>query len=380
MGRLSDFVWRSSFFPRKLSFTREGQIVVLVSIGLGVAAVNTGNNLIYLVFSLSLSLILLSGILSEANLRRLQCPPIRFMRVPARESVPLVLTVTSHRRRFAAYSVEAWPWFGSAGVAIEPARFLVVRPGATVSAACRVTFARRGDHVLHGMVLSTPFPFSFFRKSVVAPAEVTVRVHPPVHDLGPRAADLAAQGEDEHRPVAGRGVEFFGVRDYRPGDHPRRILYRRSASRPTPVVREVEDPGTRAVWIALVHAIANDDPRGPAEAEGAIEAAASLAVAFLKAGHRVGLSTTSSRVSPGTGPAQVERILDTLATLPIILVKAADLATAAARCAPPEDGARVVWVTPDNVRDLSWWHRSARLGVAGRQNEATGPRPSGARP
>ncbi len=379
MGRVSDFVWRSSFFPRKLSFTREGKVVVLVSIGLGVAAVNTGNNLIYLVFSLSLSLILLSGILSEANLRRLRCRPIRFMRVPAREAVPLVLTVASRRRRFAAYSVEAWPWFDSGGVAVEPARFLQVRPGETASAACRVTFARRGDHVLRGMVLSTSFPFSFFRKSVVTPTEVTIRVHPAVHDLGPRAADLAAEGEDEHRPVAGRGVEFFGVRDYRPGDHPRRILYRRSASRPTPVVREVEDPGTRAVWIALVHAIANDDPRGPDEAERAIEAAASLAVAFLRAGHRVGLATATSRVSPGTGPAQMERVLDALATLPVLLVKGREVAAATSRCAPPEDGARVVWVTPDNVRDLPWFRGPERSREAGWHAPVAAPRPLGAR-
>lgn len=359
MGRLSDFVWRSSFFPRKISFTREGKVVVLVSIGLGVAAVNTGNNLIYLVFSLSLSLILLSGILSEANLRRLECRPIRFMRVPAREAVPLVLTVASRRRRFAAYSVEAWPWFASREVTVEPARLLQARPGATVTATCRITFARRGDHVLRGMVLSTSFPFSFFRKSVVTPTEVTIRVHPVVHDLGPGAADLAAAGEDEHRPVAGRGVEFFGVRDYRPGDHPRHILYRKSASRSTPVVREVEDPGMRAVWVALVNAVPGDRPGAPAEAERAIEAAASLAVAFLRAGHRVGLATASSRVSLGTGPAQVERILDTLATLPVLLVRPAEMRLAAGRSEPPPDGARVVWVTPENVGDLPWF-RGAR--------------------
>ena len=69
MGRLKGFLWRSDFFPRKLSFSREGKVVVLISIGLGFAAVNTGNNLLYMVFGLSLALILISGFLSEYNIR-----------------------------------------------------------------------------------------------------------------------------------------------------------------------------------------------------------------------------------------------------------------------------------------------------------------------
>lgn len=362
MGRLRDFVWRSSFFPRKLSFTREGKVVVLVSIGLGMAAVNTGNNLIYLVFSLSLSLILLSGVLSEANLRRLECRPIRFMRVPAREAVPMVITVTSRRTRFAAWSVEAWPWFDAQGVLVEPARFLQVGPGATPSATCRVTFPRRGDYDLRGMVLSTGFPFSFFRKSVVTPVtgewgdggrgkliDVIVRVHPPVHDLGPLAADLAAKGEDQHRPVAGRGNEFFGVRDYRPGDNPRRILYRRSASRPTPVVREVEDPGVRAVWIALVNAAPANRPNATQDVEAAIEAAASLAVALLRTGIQVGLSSATAVVSSGVGAAQIERILDALATIEVLTVEPSEMSDIFSRATPPADEAKVVWVRPEDA-------------------------------
>ncbi len=368
MGRLRDFVWRSPFFPRKLSFTREGKVVVLVSIGLGVAAVNTGNNLIYLVFSLSLSLILLSGILSEANLRRIGCQPLRFMRVPARESVPIVVTIASRRRRFAAWSVEAWPWFDSGEVAVEPARFLQVGPKVTLSGTCRVTFARRGDYSLRGMVLSTGFPFSFFRKSVVFPVGeggakspldgVVIRVHPRVHDLRAHLAALAPLGEEEDRPVPGRGIEFFGVRDYRPGDHPRLILYRRSASRSTPVVREVEDQGMRAVWVVLLNAVERGstghgvDPEG---VEAAIEAAASLAVSLVRTGHRVGLWSATTVVSPGSGEAQVERILDALATIPVLVVNRDEMAEVQTRVTPPADGARVVWVTPESVNWLTGW-------------------------
>ena len=42
--------------------------MILITLGLGVAAINTGNNLLYLIFSVALSLIILSGVLSEMDI------------------------------------------------------------------------------------------------------------------------------------------------------------------------------------------------------------------------------------------------------------------------------------------------------------------------
>ena len=55
--------------PRRLQFTREGRIIVLLSVGVGFAAINTGNNLLYLLLGWLLSFIIASGILSEQTLR-----------------------------------------------------------------------------------------------------------------------------------------------------------------------------------------------------------------------------------------------------------------------------------------------------------------------
>src|SRR6187551_4106059 len=66
--------------PRRLSFTREGRIIVILSVGVGFAAINTGNNLLYLLLGWLLSFIIASGILSELTLRALSVerrPPPR---------------------------------------------------------------------------------------------------------------------------------------------------------------------------------------------------------------------------------------------------------------------------------------------------------------
>src|SRR5260370_16423820 len=58
--------------PRTLKTTRAGRVCLLVTLGVGVGALNTGNNLLYLVLGLLLSAIVVSGILSEHSLRNVE--------------------------------------------------------------------------------------------------------------------------------------------------------------------------------------------------------------------------------------------------------------------------------------------------------------------
>ena len=56
---------------RSLRLTSDGTRFLLFTIGIGVAAVNTGNNLFYLLLAMMLSIVVISGLLSEQCLRRL---------------------------------------------------------------------------------------------------------------------------------------------------------------------------------------------------------------------------------------------------------------------------------------------------------------------
>jgi len=50
---------------RSIRLTSEGTRFLLFTIGIGVAAVNTGNNLFYLLLAMMLSVVVISGVLSE---------------------------------------------------------------------------------------------------------------------------------------------------------------------------------------------------------------------------------------------------------------------------------------------------------------------------
>ena len=55
----------------RTSPTKEGLIFILLSFVVGFSAINTNNNLLYLIFGVMLSLVLVSGIISMINLSRI---------------------------------------------------------------------------------------------------------------------------------------------------------------------------------------------------------------------------------------------------------------------------------------------------------------------
>ena len=86
--------WGRVRAPRKLKFTREGKFFVGITLGVGFAAINTGNNLLYLLLGMLLALIIVSGLMSEVSLRNLTV----VRRLPARAQVGRPHLANSNRR------------------------------------------------------------------------------------------------------------------------------------------------------------------------------------------------------------------------------------------------------------------------------------------
>ena len=92
--------------PRRLKFTREGKFFVGITLGVGFAAINTGNNLLYLLLGLLLALIVVSSIMSELSLRDLSV----VRRLPQRAQVGrphlVEIEVFNHKSRVPSYAIE----------------------------------------------------------------------------------------------------------------------------------------------------------------------------------------------------------------------------------------------------------------------------------
>src|SRR3972149_7936884 len=90
---------------RRLHFPREGWIFSVLTLSIGLVAVNTGHNLFYLVFALLLSIVIVSGLLAERVLRGIEVcrrlPPEITARVP----FAVILEVRNPHRRKISYAL-----------------------------------------------------------------------------------------------------------------------------------------------------------------------------------------------------------------------------------------------------------------------------------
>src|SRR5262252_9575312 len=284
--------------PRRLAFTREGRIIVLLSVGVGFAAINTGNNLLYLLLGWLLSFINASGILSEMTLRRLVVERRPPPRVHAGEPFLMEVAITNDKPSRASYSIEVEDLVGTTPLD-KRCYFLKIPAAKTQRTSYRHTFVRRGLYTLTGYRVATKFPFALFRKSrdVDAPLEVLVY---PARVMVPRPAPRTATRGENRANRTGRRGEFFGLREHRPGDDRRDVHWKSSARTGRLLVREYEDELAREVTIAVDNALpaatrqaVGDTAVTPAfEAqisvvERAISMAASLASVYLEAGWHV---------------------------------------------------------------------------------------------
>src|SRR6202035_4452692 len=186
--------WRKRMRPpRRLRFTREGKFFVGITLGVGFAAINTANNLLYLLLGMLLALIVVSGIMSELSLRDLSV----VRRLPLRAQVGrahlVEIEVYNHKKRVPSYAIEVED-LRAGQPADKRCFFLKISPSSAQVAAYRRTPARRGRDRHTGFLIATRFPFGLFEKSREVDAEGELIIYPavdpvrlPVEEPGRRA-------------------------------------------------------------------------------------------------------------------------------------------------------------------------------------------------
>jgi uncharacterized protein (DUF58 family) len=287
--------------------TRDGWWCLGAAMGLGMAAINTGNNLLYLLSSMLLGLVVVSGVLSEQTMRGLALDAVVPGGVHAGAPALFGVVIGNRKRWLPSYSamVEV---LGPRGV---ERRLYVPRlePEAERLLSWQATMPRRGRHRLPGIRLTTRFPFGLFLKANRAVLRPEVIVYPAV---GPAPLDLLREVAGSGPAAArrrGRGHDLYNLRDYRAGDDPRLIHWPSSAKTQALTVRELEAETARGTRIVLVGAGRAD----PERLERALSEAASLAVHLLRAGASVELVGPGTFVPIGRGRAHEHRVLEALA-------------------------------------------------------------------
>ncbi len=275
----------------------------------------------------------------------------------AGEAVPLLYRLgnTSRLPKFYLLVRDALPG-GVQFVGGPPPLVLSLWPGEEGAARCRIEARRRGVFLIGpAQIYSTdPLGLQTFVQRMPQTSELTV--YPavlPIQQSWLRGA--AAQGwrGTASALTRGAGDDFYGVREYGPGDELRRVHWRTTARTGTLAVTEYAQGVTLDVTLALDLSRAAYDGTGEGE-DGALECAVTLAATlaedFLRHGHTLRLlaaGTGADAAAPAAGPQDMPRLLETLARVqadsPRALADVLDADGAAGGAA-----ATLVTITPDS--------------------------------
>lgn len=317
--------------------TKEGVFYLIFTLVIGVAALNTGNNLLFIVVAAMLAAVLVSGIASVLNLKRVELEVVLPGQVFAGRHVLARLNLQVNRRFLPLYSASVvvpkpptkkmrwvWhramfefpkqtparkPWVRWPDIALErvslapppPAIFSgqvyfpFVPAGETGHADVDLYFEKRGRFVQNGFGISTRFPFSFLRKTRRIPLTREVIVYPSVEPTDEFFEVLPMITGEFETYMRGRGFDLYLIREYEPEDSARHVDWKSTAKSGSLKVREFSREDERKLRVVF-----DNPPPGTVREEAyehAIALAASLSWHF--AGEHTELSFAGSGYKGG---------------------------------------------------------------------------------
>lgn len=254
--------------------TKEGITFLGLTFFVGFAALNTGNNLLYLIFGMMLSFIAASGIISMINLSGIE------IRINPPEDV---FAFTSIPLKFSARNLKILVPSYSLTIDIEGRRaFLPYLPPKVIKTiTIQSFFKKRGWNKFPQATLFTKFPFGFFKKWIkIDFGDEEVLIYPKVEKLAiDKDAFQQEFGERESERL-GFGGDLRSIRAYHEGDNPKFIHWRTTAKIGEFMLRELQDDESKKVTIEF-------DPKNKTELEREITYTASLLLALLERDYEI---------------------------------------------------------------------------------------------
>jgi uncharacterized protein (DUF58 family) len=293
--------------------TREGMAYLGVSLVIGIAALNTANNLLFIVLAAMLAAIVVSGIASAAVLRRLELDVIVPKNAFAKLPVQLRVNLINPRLWMPAFSVKvfspvdkkkqrrSWEWNKTefvfpkqkrwlrlpdytlhrknpppwqARILTRPVYFTFVAPRSTAGTELEVAFPRRGHYSQEGFSVATRFPFSFLIKSRKVTLERDLVVYPSLLEPDDFLDVLPMITGDFASFMRGRGTELYRIREATPQDPGRFVDWKATAKTGKLKVREFTREDERRLRLVF------DNPEPGRVSMPAYERAVSMAASL----------------------------------------------------------------------------------------------------
>jgi uncharacterized protein (DUF58 family) len=255
--------------------TKEGIVFLGLSLFVGFAALNTGNNLLYLTFGMMLSFIAVSGITSLVNLSRIEVilepPEDVFAWAPAY----IRFSVKNLKMLIPSYSL-------TIDIGGEKAYLSYLPSKVEKTVSIQHVFKRRGWNKMPETVLFTRFPFGFFKKWIrIDLGDGEVLVYPRVERIGIEKERIRHSFGELESDRLGFGNDLRSIRGYNEGDNPKLIHWKTSAKLGRLMLRELQDDESRKATIEF------NPTRDKSELEQQISYTASLLLELMNRDYEV---------------------------------------------------------------------------------------------
>jgi uncharacterized protein (DUF58 family) len=332
---------------RRFIVLRDGKYLIALTLLVGIAALNTGTNLLYLLFSILLSIIIASGILSDLVVWATDADIHLPERLFAARRFEGRLEVRNRKKRFSTYSV----WLNDRGLPLSSSGlyFQKLEPGGGEQHHFTAAFPERGLRTVGQFRLRTSYPFSFFEKEVDISRPREVLVYPRIGRVALDRLPGILEGESRPAGERGEGTDLWNIRAFHPGDSHRMIHWRSTAKVGSFMVREHEIDESRVIAVVFDGSgIAEEMLQAPEfdeRFEGAVSAAASLVLDFLSHGYRVFFAAPPGHFHDLKSPNDIYPVLEILA---VTRPERRDRGAEAAALLASGDGRASVclWVSP----------------------------------
>ncbi|MHC4947974.1 MAG: DUF58 domain-containing protein [Planctomycetota bacterium] len=319
----------------------------------GVAAMNSQNNLLFWIFGLMASGLVVSGLVSGIMMTRLRCRRLDPQHGQVGEPLATRYAITNRSRLLPAFDIHVEEladagrstWSRLTGLA--RAWVMHVGPRETVHGEAVSWPTARGEAQFDRVRIWTTFPFGIIKKSVTFSQPQHTLIYPRLYEL--RRHVLRTVSTDGVLGIrttqrAGAGDDYFGMREYRPGDQLRNISWKRSAALDTLICVERSRPSPPRLRVVL-DLTQRSEPL--ALEEDAISLAASVLHAADLEGFEIGLSVCGvpfEHVQLRRGHWHLQKILAALAALDL-----AGAGDAGGATVPDIEGAGLIVIHPDRV-------------------------------
>ena len=305
--------------------TRGGTIYLGAIFILVLAAVNTGNNLLFLILSCMIAGILVSGVLSPMVLTDIDLKFDLPEHIFAEQPVLAELELRNEKNLWPSFSllVVGGRKKSPGEILTRPVFFPYIPRMMAARQKVELRFPRRGVYRQDAFGVRTSFPFGFFEKTREVSSEIVMAVYPRVEPIEQFYEILPLLSGEMASFFRGRGHELHSLREYRPTDSARFVDWKVTAKANRMMVREFAREDERRVMLVLDPFIG--PPRGDlgelaaAEQSERFERAVSMAACIAWHFHEIHsvMQFRTDKFSTPMSPAG-EIIYDTLRELALI--------------------------------------------------------------